>query len=402
MKLQIMKKSFPILLICLLLALFLFSAGCGFRFGGRSEAESSEMDRGYYAEEERMMAKEAPAPEMMDEPMAEPMPSEGPAGGVTADSVSSSVSKPPKEKERKRVYWGYASLLVDEIEEEKSRIAEIADDSGGYVESSFGTSMVIRVPVLKFEEVMDEILSLEEVLHKSVETFDVTEYFQDLSTRITIAKNTRERLYVLLEKTEDVEERVKILREIRRLTEEIERINATLETLKRQIAYSRITVDLVSRLEQYAMERDVIPFSWIGSLNPLSPSIARMRGRIVFPLHEEYALFSKEKYFRAENADLVRIRVGTITNRPEGDAEFWQKALSFHLSPFYRSTELKELDQVRGVVFTSKDVEPYIYFVGVKVKGKLLYVIEAFFPDPGTFESKSPGVFESVEQFRVQ
>ena len=381
-----MKKTIYLLFLFLLLSAFLFFfSACA----GKEEAA------GEYYEEEKMMKRSeaAPAPE----PMAAAA-DEAAVGSMVSETGDSTEPL----KERKRIYSGYVSLLVDEIEEEKSRIAKIAAASGGYVESSFGNSVIIRVPALKFEAVMEELLSLEEVLNKSVETFDVTEYFQDLTTRITIARDTRERLYVLLEKTEDVAERVKILREIRRLTEEIERINTTMETLKKQIEYSRITVDLVSRLEQYAQERGVIPFGWIGDLNPLSPSIYRVKGKITFPLSDEFALFSKEKYFRAENAELVRIRVGSISNQPAGDAVFWQKALSFHLAPFYRTAGEKDFGEVRAVVFTSKDAEPYLYLVGVTVRGKQLYVIEVFFPDRETFEAKSPGLFKSLEQFRVQ
>ena len=398
MKSGLMKKAIHLLFICILLSLFLFSACCGFRLGRGSYTESAPMeaDEEYYESEKMMKSEGAPAPEPA---VSETMSSEEPGGQVTAASVPDADEQ---KEERKRIYSGYVSLLVDEIEEEKSRIAEIANAGGGYVESSFGNSVIIRIPALKFDAVMEEILSLEEVLNKSVETFDVTEYFQDLTTRITIAKDTRERLYALLEKTDDVAERVKILREIRRLTEEIERINTTMETLKKQIEYSRITVDLVSRLEQYAQERGVIPFGWIGELNPLSPSIYRIKGKIDFPLDDEYALFSKEKYFRAENAELVRIRVGTIANQPAGDAAFWQKALSFHLSPFYRNTEVKDLEDIRAVVFTSKDADPYYYLVGVTVKRKQLYVIEVFFPDMETFKEKGQGIFTSLEQFQVR
>ncbi len=146
------------------------------------------------------------------------------------------------------------------MENRKVEIFSLAEESGGYVESAFSGIIVIRVPVEKFDEMFERVLGLGEVVRKSVETYDVTEYFRDLSVRLEIAEKTRDRLYKLLEKTDDVDERLELLREIRRLTDEIERIKQNLELIKKQISFSRITIELIPRLTGQTEDKNSIPF----------------------------------------------------------------------------------------------------------------------------------------------
>ena len=308
----------------------------------------------------------------------------------------------PEPVERKRIYSGYAFLLVDSIEEDKKRIGSLAENAGGYIESSFESSVVIRVPAEEFDRVFKTLLTFGEVLQKSVETIDVTEAFQDLSTRLTIGQKTRERLYVLLEKTDDVEERLEILREIRRLTEEIERIGLRLTLLERQVSFSRISVDLAARLAYEGVTKDNIPFVWIADLNPLYGSLRRLRGRVSIDLGREFAVIPSIKVFSAESADGVRVRIGTTRNRPVGDASFWQKALNHHLNRLYKTAENTEVGPVRGVLFRSKDRIPFLYFAGVTVRGKNLGVVEVFFPSDEAYRSRWDSVRKGIEALQYR
>jgi len=316
-----------------------------------------------------------------------------------APSVPQETVREPEE--RKRVFSGYAQISVNDVEEEKGRAAEIAEKAGGYVESVYENTIVVRVPAEMFREVFQAVQDLGEVLDSYEETVDVTDYFQDLETRLTIAVTTRERLYRLLEKTDDVEERLKILREIRRLTEEIERINRSLEILKKHISFSRITAQFVPRIDQLSLENRSIPFTWIAELNPLYPSIFSLKGSVEISLGDDFALFPREEYFSAESADQVRVRAGSIDNEPRGSSEFWQKALKYHLEPYYAQAEVKDLGSVRGVLFISKDIIPYYYFAGCIAEGKRCYVIEVFFPDEERFSERNEAVFSSITDMRV-
>jgi hypothetical protein len=296
---------------------------------------------------------------------------------------------------------------VDDVEETRTKIADKADESGGYVETVAEHTIVIRVPAERFDEIFAFILELGEVSHKSIETYDVTEFFRDQEIRLEIAMKTRERLYALLEKTTDVEERLKILREIKRLTEEIERIERSLELLQRQINLSRITVEITPRLPETGYDRGRIPFPWISRLNPLYPSLRNPRGRIELELSADFAVFTQELGFRAESAEGTRIRVGSVRNHPRGDTEFWQKALSYHLGPFYKTTEELDLGPLKAVLFTSKDPEPFSYLVAVSAEKDEqihtdLLIVEIFFPDQIALQGRLSVLKESVKQIRIK
>jgi len=321
---------------------------------------------------------------------------------AAADMEARAETTAPAIEERKRVYSGYAKIRVDSVEKRKNELFRIAERSGGYVESALNNTVVIRVPAESFKEIFQMILDLGEVLEKREETFDVTEYFRDLETRISILRQTRTRLYALLEKTSDVEERVKILREISRLTEQIEIIEGNLRMIEEQIAFSRITLELVSRLPHEEQQRERIPFSWIAELDPLYVSIPDLKGSVELDLGENFAVFTKDDAFRAESPGGIRVRVGTTQNSPEGNNDFWQGALSYHLAPYYRSTEKVEAGQISAVFFTSKDAKPFFYLVGVKVVKKRIYVVEAFFPDEEAMKEKREIVLDALEGMKIQ
>lgn len=328
--------------------------------------------------------------------MAMDLPAESPAGG---DSPPAEAAPPEEREERLRVYSGFGRLIVEDVDESKDEIARIAEANDGYVESVWSNVIIIRVPARLFSSLFKEILSLGEVDFKREETVDVTDFFTDLSSRRDIAEKTRRRLYALLEKTEDVEERLKILREIRRLTEEIERISTTLRSLEKQIAFSRIHIELHPRLSEEEVFRQGIPFPWIANLNPLYAGLGVLKRQVEVPLDDTYAVFSRDDIFRAENTRGVRIRFSRTDNRPQGDTAFWQKALVFHLSPLYAEAEPVEFQNgfLKGVLLTSKDTEPFHYLVVQRTGAEDIIVGEAFFPDSAELENSREAVWEAFE-----
>ena len=327
------------------------------------------------------------------------------AAGTTTDAgrpqPPASLPQLPKEK-RARVYSGWCRLVVDEVERSKKELEQLAVASGGYVEAVNGLAVSLRVPAARFQEVFAAVQKLGEVTGKAIETYDVSDALRDQETRLRLAERARERLYQLIEKTTDVQERLAILREIRRLTEEIEQVRLSLELLKNQIALSRITVELQPRRPEGEARRAGIPFPWIAALQPLYPSLPKTAGKAVPVLSDDFAVFAKEKRFRAESPEGTRVRVGSTANVPNGDGGFWQKALLYHLGPRYRKAEAVEQGAFRGALFTSKDAKPYSYLVAVSVQGKLLYVFETFFPDPDALTRRLGAIQEALRGLAIQ
>jgi hypothetical protein len=190
------------------------------------------------------------------------------------------------------------------------------------------------------------------------------------------------------------------------LSEEIERIERSLELLQRRINLSRITVELAPRLPETDSGRRRIPFPWIADLNPLYPSLRNPKGKIELELSEEFAVFTEEAAFRAESAEGTRVRIGGARNHPRGDTEFWRNALAYHLAPFYRSTEELELGSFKAVLFTSKDPEPFSYLVAVSAQKEDqilsdLVIVEIFFPDRRALQVRLSDLKASVAQIEM-
>lgn len=285
---------------------------------------------------------------------------------------------------RKRIYNGSISLIIDKPEESRKELEELTLNSGGYVESSYSDYMVLRIPAAKFRSTFKEILGMGTVNHQEISTWDVTEQFADSEQRLSTALQTRERLYTLLEKSSDPEERARILKEIGRLSEEIESIKQQLSMMENRIAYSRITVSLEPRLEE-GSGRYNIPFDWIANLDPLYPVSDRLKASVKIELGDEFAVFEKEKSFIAEDAEGTTLFISSVDNDPEGDSAFWQKALQFHLTEYFESAEpviVKIGDkEFKGIHFVSKDREPFQYIAAVLEDGRKLHVLEIFSSD---------------------
>jgi len=362
--------------------LFLFSC-CGkvaessVSYGAQPQERSMKSDgfvSGFAMEEAEPMVSESSISSFDDISMDE-----------RSNLAQTPADKPQDRPDPMRIYNGSAHLVVEDPRETRQHVEQRVKEWGGYLESSFGDTLVLRIPAELFYESFDEILSLGKIINERIDTWDVTEAFMDLQGRLSLAEETRERLYQLLERTSDPQERSKILREIGRLTEEVEQIRLNMQSLENRASMSRITLVLEPRISREENTRSSIPFPWIAQLNPLYPQGGRFRASIDVDLGPSFAVFTDSEYFLAENPGGTILRISTLDNDPRGDDAFWQNALLFHLKDYYLTAEPYDLhigdDTLPAVDFLSKDREPYRYLVAVKSDGKKLHLLEIFQPD---------------------
>ena len=376
-----MKQKKTLLYLCL--ASLLLITGCAARSDYKEYAQEDYFGVESEAPADRsMMKSQAPAPmaeTVRDEAMASNEASEG-GGSPPAQETAS-------ETERKRIYNGSAGLIVDDRDQIRKDLEKLALETGGYLESSYADYLVLRIPAALFADTFEKILLMGTVDFQEVSSLDVTDQFSDLERRLDTALKTRERLYDLLERTKDAEERAAILREIGRLSEEIEALKQQKELMESRIAYSRITVTLISRLQEWGYGRS-IPFSWIAYLDPLYPASDRLRARITLSPGDDFAIFDKESVFMAEDAEGNSLFISTVDNNPEGDSAFWQQALIFHMKDYYAEAEALTIpmgeEEFRAVRFTSRDREPFAYTIGVLADKDKLHILEIFTPAAAT------------------
>jgi hypothetical protein len=156
-------------------------------------------------------------------------------------------------EDRKIVKEGSITLEVGNITETINEVAEMADELNGYVVSSYkyeyerGVSgrIVIRVPFENFEEAFERLRQLATAVpYETTTAEDVTEEYVDLEARLSNLLATEAQYLALMEEAENVEEMLKVQKELSNVRGEIEQIEGRMKYLEQTSETSLIAVDL--------------------------------------------------------------------------------------------------------------------------------------------------------------
>lgn len=375
-------------LLLLLFALGLILDGCAAH--KRADYATASMDgygempiggvasgRGGYAMAEMARDEadyEAPAPPAEPEPAA----------------VEASPSTVPAAAPDRMVHYdGFVRLRVTRIEEGVDAIRTLALARGGLVERVDSQSIVIRVPVASFEESFKAVLGLGEVMDKNISARDVTEAFTAVDLRLATSRATLARLQELLARSTDEKERLQLLRQIERLTEEIDRLEAQLRTLSALASLSRISVELVPReaLAFQDAEDESRELSWIRQLSPFRMDpVAGEAGlddkKLELAVPDGMVRLEERGPFIAEAADGARAWAWQAESQPEADAAWWLEAMRQRLGPDFASASQKSLGPWQVLVLTERGDAPYTWWIAVRREGRWLQVFQAWSPSP--------------------
>ena len=143
---------------------------------------------------------------------------------------------------RKIIRTGSITLEVEDIAGAIGKVADVADELGGYVVSSHKSEdekrtsgyITIRVPADRFDEAFDRLRQLAiAVPYENTEAKDVTEEYVDLQARLHNLEATEAQYLALLEKAKTVEEILKVQRELSNVRGQIEQIEGRIKYLER-------------------------------------------------------------------------------------------------------------------------------------------------------------------------
>jgi hypothetical protein len=229
-----------------------------------AEEGKREMEKGFYDEEEEkfadkkglVVAAEKTVPVgPAEKPPAKPSPGQGSEETQLPDSVV---------KGRVIIYEAMVSLAVYQVQEELEKIKKKIKEWDGYLISMNSNSIVFRVPVEKFDQVVDEVSGMGELISKDISGQDVTDEFRDLNIKLKNALAMRDRLVELLGKANTVKDSLAIEAELKRILEEIELLKGRIKFLQESALYSRITVYLESK-ESYKkpIPKLPAPLQWL-------------------------------------------------------------------------------------------------------------------------------------------
>ena len=280
-------------------------------------------------------------------------------------------------------YNGYANLHVARPEEIVEEIVLLSKKYNGDIERRSTQSITIRVPKDSFTETFNQIIKLGDVLNKSVTSEDVTEAFTSVELRLKTAQTTRDRLLALLEKAKDEEEKIKILRQLQRLNEQIDVIEAQMRTLKSLSDYSSISVDLTARkaVANGAQQIEAAGFSWIHNLSPFQSVVCHSGKRLAFSTPDEFVALHPKGAYIAESADGTVLRATRLENNPQGSSGFWQQSIQKRLASGFGKFESKEIGQFQSITLFEDSENPYIWIIAVRDAGKYLELVEVYFPN---------------------
>jgi len=151
--------------------------------------------------------------------------------------------------DKKLVKTATIKLEVKDVKLFSQSLPEIVKRNGAYVsneQNNFNdgfteSTVTIKVPVLQFENLLNELnIKESKLIERSINTDDVTTEVVDTRARIEARKEMRLKYLEFLKQSKNMTEALQVQNEINNLQEEIESATARIESLSQQAAYSTV------------------------------------------------------------------------------------------------------------------------------------------------------------------
>lgn len=142
---------------------------------------------------------------------------------------------------------------------------------------------ILRIPVEKADEVLRKIEAFGTVGSRRIVGTDVTDTVVDAEIRLNNLKTLRTRLLALLEKSDKVEDTLKIEQELNRVVTEIERYEGRLALLNNRISYVTLTLRLNQSAPVVFVPKLPVPWGRLGRRDRKTPLPQRKRKTAVRP-----------------------------------------------------------------------------------------------------------------------
>ncbi|MBW7859256.1 MAG: DUF4349 domain-containing protein, partial [Leptonema sp. (in: Bacteria)] len=232
---------------------------------------------------------------------------------------------------------------------------------------------------------------------------DITDEFADVQSRLKSAQLLKGRLEKLLISIKDVEEKVKILREINRLAAEIETLSGRSQMLSDRASMSTVTVQLLAEARSVNSIETKSPFGFIRSLNPAMRSI---KERSSLKSAKPVGFFDNSDRFKNGDAHQYYssngtvLRSGETDNRPTGNASFWKKAFQIELidNRGYKEVETGKVTDGFWFVYQVHDgLNIYYYGLAYRIVNNKIHLFEAFSPNQDSYTKDSLKMIEFLK-----
>ncbi len=155
--------------------------------------------------------------------------------------------------DRKVIKTARLSVEVQDYETAAIKVINLAQKYSGFVADSNSYTdkngkkrghVNIRIPSLHFDAALIETGSFGEVKSQTLSGDDVTENYMDTVARLNNSKREEVRMLEILDKAENVNELLRIERELARVRGDVERAQGRLNYLDNHVSYSTLHVEL--------------------------------------------------------------------------------------------------------------------------------------------------------------
>jgi hypothetical protein len=187
-------------------------------------------------------------------PLAEP---EAPAAMATARESSAAVPRPDPSAERKIIRLSSLAIVVQHPAQVMDKIMALAEMEGGYLESSQGggqdaasSSLTIRVPAARFEQMRAEIRKLGlRVENETIAAQDVTRQYVDQDANLRNLRAEEAQYLAILKQANTVKDLLAVSRQISEVRGQIEQQQAEFNALSKQTETVAIAISLRTEAE---------------------------------------------------------------------------------------------------------------------------------------------------------
>jgi hypothetical protein len=158
------------------------------------------------------------------------------------------------------------TLVTKEFERSRAAIQQIVAKHGGFLgqlsvsgESNTGRTLqaTLRIPADKLDAAFGELKALGRVTSEAQSGEEVTQQYVDLTARLSNARATEKRLVeVLAQRTGKVKDVLEVEREIARVREEIESMDAQRRAMEKQVQFATVNLRIS---EEFQKQLEVTP-----------------------------------------------------------------------------------------------------------------------------------------------
>lgn len=187
------------------------------------------------------------------------------------DPAPSTAGQTAAESDQKIIRTGSLVLVVEKVEETVKTIGTIAEEAGGYMQSSNvseladGTlygSMTIRIPSGRFSETVTAAKNLATLVPKeTTNAQDVTEEYTDLDAQLRNTKAQEAEYLQILARAESVQDILAVQSYLSGTRAQIEQLQGRLQYLENRTAYATLSIELTEEPSITAPTQDFRPGS---------------------------------------------------------------------------------------------------------------------------------------------